>query len=149
LLSLLSILPDGLSDIELLQIKLPLQDVLTCKAVLLSTSLAYIDGMKRLKCLVPIREYMEAFHPAPKLLIQPLERHFSMLQNLYKLQERAGALHAPALQLRSRDITLFIKLSLSVCLKPYLHMVILRCPIKARAAQLLAASNRHVEFSYI
>ncbi|KAJ7716790.1 hypothetical protein B0H14DRAFT_3171035 [Mycena olivaceomarginata] len=76
---------EGSTNIELLQIKLPLQDVLTCKAVLLSTSLAYIDGMKRLKCLVPIREYMEAFHPAPKLLIQPLERHFSMLLNLYKL----------------------------------------------------------------
>ncbi|KAJ7927018.1 P-loop containing nucleoside triphosphate hydrolase protein [Mycena leptocephala] len=33
LLSLLSILPDGLSDIELLQSNLPIQDIRTCKAV--------------------------------------------------------------------------------------------------------------------
>ncbi|KAJ7443263.1 P-loop containing nucleoside triphosphate hydrolase protein [Mycena latifolia] len=55
LLSLLSILPDGLSNIELLQSILPVPDLLTCKAVLLQTSLAYTDSM-RLKVLVPIRD---------------------------------------------------------------------------------------------
>lgn len=46
LLSLLSILPDGLSDIELLQSKLSIENVLRCKATLLGTSLAYIDEKK-------------------------------------------------------------------------------------------------------
>jgi hypothetical protein len=41
LLSLLSILPDGLSDVELLQSNLPIQDLLQCKSILLSTALAY------------------------------------------------------------------------------------------------------------
>ncbi|KAJ7766963.1 hypothetical protein DFH07DRAFT_769636 [Mycena maculata] len=54
LLSLLSILPDGLSDMELLQSNLPIKDVLACKAVLLGTSLAFIDDKTRLKSLVPI-----------------------------------------------------------------------------------------------
>ncbi|KAJ7451369.1 P-loop containing nucleoside triphosphate hydrolase protein, partial [Mycena latifolia] len=57
LLSLLSILPDGLSTLELTQSNLLIPDLLTCKAVLLQTSLAYSDKM-RLKVLVPIREHV-------------------------------------------------------------------------------------------
>ncbi|KAJ7088929.1 P-loop containing nucleoside triphosphate hydrolase protein [Mycena epipterygia] len=53
LLSLLSILPDGLSDTELVQIKLPIQNILRCKTALLATSLAYQDDRKRLRSLVP------------------------------------------------------------------------------------------------
>ncbi|KAJ7493532.1 P-loop containing nucleoside triphosphate hydrolase protein [Mycena latifolia] len=63
LLGLLSILPDGLSDVELLQSKLPIQNVRRCKATLLGTSLAYIDNNKRLRSLVPIREHVLQFHP--------------------------------------------------------------------------------------
>jgi hypothetical protein len=58
LLSLLSMLPDGLSDVELMQSKLPLHRILACKAALIGTALAYSDDQKRLKALVPIREYM-------------------------------------------------------------------------------------------
>ncbi|KAF7364632.1 hypothetical protein MVEN_00332500 [Mycena venus] len=54
LLKLLSILPDGLSDVELLHSDLPIKDILTCKAILLGTSLAYQDDKKRLKSLVPV-----------------------------------------------------------------------------------------------
>ncbi|KAJ7463186.1 P-loop containing nucleoside triphosphate hydrolase protein, partial [Mycena latifolia] len=75
LLSLLSILPDGLSDIELLNSKLPIKNVLTCKVVLLQTSLAYRDNM-RTKVLVPIREHMQHFHPASSYLVQSLQNHF-------------------------------------------------------------------------
>ncbi|KAJ7761713.1 P-loop containing nucleoside triphosphate hydrolase protein [Mycena metata] len=57
LLSLLSILPDGLSDVQLLQTGLPIHDPLRCKAALLRTALAYNDDKKRLKSLVPIREH--------------------------------------------------------------------------------------------
>ncbi|KAJ7443317.1 P-loop containing nucleoside triphosphate hydrolase protein, partial [Mycena latifolia] len=83
LLSLLSILPDGLSNIELLQSGLPVPDILTCKAVLLQISLAYTDS-KRLKVLVPIREYMRHIHPPSALLVQPLRKHFHSLLDLHR-----------------------------------------------------------------
>ncbi|KAJ7443383.1 hypothetical protein FB451DRAFT_1149734 [Mycena latifolia] len=83
LLSLLSILPDGLSNVELLQSDLPVPDILTCKAVLLQTSLAYTDSM-RLKVLVPIREYMQHIHPPSPSLVQPLRKHFHSLLDLYR-----------------------------------------------------------------
>ncbi|KAJ7474785.1 P-loop containing nucleoside triphosphate hydrolase protein [Mycena latifolia] len=82
LLSLLSILPDGLSNVELLQSVLPVPDILTCKAVLLQTSLAYTDS-KRLKVLVPIREYMQHIHPPSPSLVQPLRKHFHSLLDLH------------------------------------------------------------------
>ncbi|KAJ7444689.1 P-loop containing nucleoside triphosphate hydrolase protein, partial [Mycena latifolia] len=83
LLSLLSILPDGLSNVELLQSVLPVSDILTCKTVLLQTSLAYTDS-NRLKVLVPIREYMQHIHPPSPSLVQPLRRHFHSLLNLHR-----------------------------------------------------------------
>ncbi|KAJ7451907.1 P-loop containing nucleoside triphosphate hydrolase protein [Mycena latifolia] len=46
LLSLLSILPDGLSDVELVQSKLSINDIMICKATLLATSLAYTDDKR-------------------------------------------------------------------------------------------------------
>ena len=48
LLSLLSMLPDGLSDAELVQAKLPIDNILGCKAALIQTTLAYSDEHKRL-----------------------------------------------------------------------------------------------------
>lgn len=84
LLCLLSILPDGLSDIELIQSKLPIQNVLACKVVLLSTSLAFVDDKKRLKSLAPIREHMQYFHPVESSLIQPLQKHFHKLLDAYR-----------------------------------------------------------------
>ncbi|KAJ7907824.1 hypothetical protein B0H13DRAFT_1550716, partial [Mycena leptocephala] len=76
LLSLLSMLPDGLSDVELVQSKLPLDNILDCKAALIRTTLAYSDEHKRLKVLVPIREHMQKIHPPGDYLIQPLLKHF-------------------------------------------------------------------------
>ncbi|KAJ7862537.1 hypothetical protein B0H13DRAFT_1638619, partial [Mycena leptocephala] len=69
LLSLLSMLPDGLSDVELVQSKLPIDNILGCKAALIRTSLAYSDEHKRLKTLVPIREYMQKIQPPGDHLI--------------------------------------------------------------------------------
>jgi hypothetical protein len=63
LLSLLSMLPDGLSDAELIQTKLPLVNILGCKATLIRTTLAYSDQQKRLKLLIPIREYIQKIQP--------------------------------------------------------------------------------------
>ncbi|KAJ7094809.1 hypothetical protein C8R44DRAFT_585877, partial [Mycena epipterygia] len=83
LLSLLSILPDGLSNAELLQSKLSIKNVLECRSMLLRTSLAYEDGRKRLKSLVPIREHIQQFYPAPPPLIHEVEKHFHLLLDVY------------------------------------------------------------------
>ncbi|KAJ7476495.1 P-loop containing nucleoside triphosphate hydrolase protein [Mycena latifolia] len=105
LLSLLSILPDGLSDVELVQSKLSILDVMTCKATLLSTSLAYMDDKRRLKSLVPIREHMQCFYPPSPLLIHPLQMHFHQLLDLYqkypRTQQGAGRITQLALNIRN------------------------------------------------
>ncbi|KAJ7493538.1 hypothetical protein FB451DRAFT_1490684 [Mycena latifolia] len=84
LLSLLSILPDGLSDVELLYSRLAIRDILRCKATLLGTSLAYIDSKQRLRSLVPIREHVLKFHPPSADHIEPLRQHFHLLLNIYQ-----------------------------------------------------------------
>ncbi|KAJ7349985.1 P-loop containing nucleoside triphosphate hydrolase protein [Mycena albidolilacea] len=83
LLSLLSILPDGLSDVELVQSKLPIVNIRSCKAALIGTALAYIDKQKRIKVLVPIREYVCNVLPPRDLLTRPLLIHFQELLELY------------------------------------------------------------------
>ncbi|KAJ7900489.1 hypothetical protein B0H13DRAFT_2517813 [Mycena leptocephala] len=83
LLSLLSMLPNGLSDVELVQSKLPIDNILSCKAALVGTTLAYSDEHKRLKALVPIREYMQKIQPPGGHLIRPLRKHFQELLELY------------------------------------------------------------------
>jgi hypothetical protein len=84
LLSLLSILPDGLSNVELVQSNLPIPDILACKTVLIGTALAYHDDKKRLKSLVPIREYMQHFCPVAQSIIQPLQSHFHKLLKMHQ-----------------------------------------------------------------
>ncbi|KAJ7463345.1 hypothetical protein FB451DRAFT_1494414 [Mycena latifolia] len=105
LLSLLSILPDGLSDVELLQSKLSIQDIMTCKATLLATSLAYMDDNRRLKSLMPIREHMQCFYPPSPLLIHPMEKYFHLLLDLYQqypgTQQGAGRVEHIALNVRN------------------------------------------------
>lgn len=59
LLRILAILPDGLSNVELLQSNLSIPDILSVKSVLLGTSLAYVDDNKRLKSLNPIRQHIQ------------------------------------------------------------------------------------------
>ncbi|KAJ7863423.1 hypothetical protein B0H13DRAFT_2565205 [Mycena leptocephala] len=83
LLSLLSVLPDGLSDVELVQSKFPIDDIHQCKVALIRTSLAYTDEQKRLKVLVPIREYVQKNQPPGDHLVQPLLKHFQELLEFY------------------------------------------------------------------
>ncbi|KAJ7903060.1 hypothetical protein B0H13DRAFT_1882320 [Mycena leptocephala] len=83
LLSLLSMLPDGLSDVELVQSKLPIDNILNCKAALVGTTLAYGDEHKRLKVLVPIREYIQKIQPPGDHLIRPLLKHFQELLEFF------------------------------------------------------------------
>ncbi|KAJ7741857.1 P-loop containing nucleoside triphosphate hydrolase protein, partial [Mycena metata] len=96
LLSLLSILPDGLSDVELKQIKFPIKDIFDCKTALLRTALAYTDDHKRLKVLVPIREYIQKLLPATNSMIRPLLKHFEVLLEFYR-GHRGKALALPSI----------------------------------------------------
>ncbi|KAJ7707956.1 hypothetical protein B0H16DRAFT_1438710 [Mycena metata] len=99
LLSLLSILPDGLSDGELKQSKFAIQDILDCKRALLRTALAYLDDHKRLKALVPIREYMAKFRPPTDEMIGPLFKHFRELLQAYVTNQgkQSGTLYVQRL----------------------------------------------------
>ncbi|KAJ6480970.1 hypothetical protein C8R45DRAFT_932874 [Mycena sanguinolenta] len=83
LLSLLSILPNGLSDADLVQSKLPIPNILTCKVALLATSLAYQNSNKRLMALVPVREHIQQFLPPSPILVHSLRKHFYTLLELY------------------------------------------------------------------
>lgn len=84
LLSLLSILPDGISDLELVQINPPIRSILTCKAVLLATALAYQDDRRRLRSLMPVREHVQHFFPPSQILTQSVCGHFNSLLKLYR-----------------------------------------------------------------
>jgi hypothetical protein len=77
------VLPDGLSDVELVQSKFPIDNILGCKAALIHTTLAYSNENKRLKALIPIREYMQKIHPPGDHLIQPLLKYFQELLEFY------------------------------------------------------------------
>ncbi|KAJ7181058.1 hypothetical protein C8R46DRAFT_1319617 [Mycena filopes] len=84
LLSLLSILPDGLSDVELVQSNLPIKNILGCKSVLIATSLAYKDNKGRFRSLVPIREHVRQFSPPLETLVQSLRKLFHDLLALWQ-----------------------------------------------------------------
>ncbi|KAJ7203918.1 P-loop containing nucleoside triphosphate hydrolase protein, partial [Mycena rebaudengoi] len=83
LLSILSMLPDGLTEVDLVQAKLPIPDILACKATLIRTSLAFVDQDQHLKVLVPIREHMLHIHPPANSLKLKLREHFHQILDLY------------------------------------------------------------------
>ncbi|KAJ7715553.1 hypothetical protein B0H16DRAFT_1701655 [Mycena metata] len=111
LLSLLSILPDGLSDVELKQSKFAIQDILDCKRALLRTALAYTDDHKRLKALVPIREYMAKFRPPTDEMIGPLFKHFQELLQVYSADagKQSSALYVERLNSNYTNISNIIQ----------------------------------------
>ncbi|KAJ6559976.1 hypothetical protein B0H19DRAFT_865344, partial [Mycena capillaripes] len=92
LLSLLSMLPGGLSDVDLLQSKLPLDNILGCKTALIRTALAYSDEHQRLKVLAPIKEYMQKILPPRQHLVRPLQKYFHQLLEFEA--EHAGTVSA-------------------------------------------------------
>ncbi|KAJ7290426.1 hypothetical protein C8J57DRAFT_1611276 [Mycena rebaudengoi] len=83
LLSILSMLPDGLTDAELAQTKFPIMDILACKSILLRTTLAFNDAEKKLKVLVPVREYILRIHPPEDAMKLKLHQHFHELLALW------------------------------------------------------------------
>jgi hypothetical protein len=106
LLSLLSVLPDGLSDVELLHSNLPIGDIFGCKTALLRTSLAYADSQGRLKVMVPIREYMQKFHPAMDHLVHSLLQYFQELMRVNKRSfgTRSGHAIGPRIRVNFANI---------------------------------------------
>ncbi|KAF8207499.1 hypothetical protein K438DRAFT_1755539 [Mycena galopus ATCC 62051] len=87
LLSLLSVLPNGLSEVELVQSKLGILNILCCKAALQATSLVYEDSKKRLLVLMPIREYIQQILPPAQPRIKAIHEYFCALLELYKKYE--------------------------------------------------------------
>ncbi|KAJ7206166.1 hypothetical protein C8J57DRAFT_1615009 [Mycena rebaudengoi] len=83
LLSLLSMLPDGLADTDLVQAKLPIPDILSCKATLIQTALAFVGQDQHLKVLVPIREHILSIHPPADALKLKLREHFHQILDLW------------------------------------------------------------------
>ncbi|KAJ7209404.1 hypothetical protein C8J57DRAFT_976790, partial [Mycena rebaudengoi] len=83
LLSILSILPDGLADVDLVQAKLPIPDILACKAILIQTALAFVGQDQHLKVLVPIREHILHTHPPSNALKLKLWEHFHQILHLW------------------------------------------------------------------
>ncbi|KAJ7761370.1 hypothetical protein B0H16DRAFT_1884352 [Mycena metata] len=83
LLSILSMLPDGLSDADLVQSDLPISNILHCKATLIRTSLAYTDHGRRLKVLVPIREYVYSIHPPSSEVKLAAREYFRTILQLW------------------------------------------------------------------
>ncbi|KAJ7067372.1 hypothetical protein C8F01DRAFT_1121086 [Mycena amicta] len=76
LLSLVSLLPDGISDSDLLQSQIPIPDILKCKTTLIRTSLAYVGYGGHLRVLAPIREYVRKKRPPSLSTLRPLRARF-------------------------------------------------------------------------
>jgi hypothetical protein len=83
LISLLSLLPDGIRPEDILAGKVPILNVRQCQSVLVGTSLAYIDVKGRLKTLSPVREYIRQAHPPSHTLSSPLRIYFQDLLELW------------------------------------------------------------------
>jgi hypothetical protein len=75
LLGLLSMLPDGVSDVDIVQSGVSVPNILSAKSLLLGTSLAYVDHDGRLKVLAPIRKYMLTAFPPPKTIVLEMRGH--------------------------------------------------------------------------
>jgi hypothetical protein len=83
LLSILSLLPDGLADANMVQANLPVINILACKTTLIQTSLAFVDQDQHLKVLVPIREHILHTHPPADALKLKLREHFHQILDLW------------------------------------------------------------------
>ncbi|KAJ7926684.1 hypothetical protein B0H13DRAFT_2560751 [Mycena leptocephala] len=84
LISLLSLLPDGIMPEEMMTARIPLPDVRHCQSVLVGTSLAYVDVKGRLKALSPVREYIRRSYPPSAALARPLRTYFQDLLEVWR-----------------------------------------------------------------
>ncbi|KAJ7767003.1 P-loop containing nucleoside triphosphate hydrolase protein [Mycena maculata] len=84
LLGVISLLPDGLLEADLMQCSLPIADVEGCKRALIRTSLVYMDQERRIKALAPVREYVCSAHPPAAECVRPLRDHLYQILMLWK-----------------------------------------------------------------
>ncbi|KAJ7362704.1 hypothetical protein DFH08DRAFT_683673, partial [Mycena albidolilacea] len=92
LLSLMALLSDGISDLDLIQSNIPIQDIPDCKTTLVRTSLAYIDHAGRFKVLAPIREYIQTTWPPSLQLVRPLQKYLIDLLKLCNTWQHASSI---------------------------------------------------------
>ncbi|KAJ6572131.1 hypothetical protein B0H19DRAFT_1256041 [Mycena capillaripes] len=112
LLSLLSLLPDGLSEDDLLsRDAVDKPNILQCRATLIRVSLAYIEN-GRLKALSPIRQYMKRAQPPPFEAVERLRRHWDSLLAIWKSHQESKEL-VPRLTLNLRNIDSVTQVALS------------------------------------
>ncbi|KAJ7138267.1 hypothetical protein C8R44DRAFT_976057 [Mycena epipterygia] len=83
LLSLLSLLPDGILDVDLRDSLCPIPELPRCQSTLLRTSLAYIEA-GRLKVLAPVRELIRKIHPPSYAVVRPLRLYWDGLLMLWR-----------------------------------------------------------------
>ncbi|KAJ6600258.1 hypothetical protein DFH09DRAFT_1355610 [Mycena vulgaris] len=82
LLRLLSLLPDGISEDELVSSKVPLPKIAQCISSLRQTSLAFMLD-RRVKALAPVRDYIRWAYPASAVFTQSLLQHFQALLQVW------------------------------------------------------------------
>ncbi|KAJ7304751.1 hypothetical protein DFH08DRAFT_976543 [Mycena albidolilacea] len=87
LLSLLSAFPDGLSQVELMQSNVPIDDILGCRDILQAASLIHETGNKRLRCSGAIRNHIQKFNPPSQSLVRSLCNYFLALLDLHQLYD--------------------------------------------------------------
>ncbi|KAJ7471075.1 hypothetical protein FB451DRAFT_1559550 [Mycena latifolia] len=90
-LALLSLLPDGITEQDLVISKVPIPDIAECRSSLVRASLAYAEANGRLKALSPIREYMRKAHPPSPSLFRPLRIHFQALLELWDSHQQISS----------------------------------------------------------
>ncbi|KAJ7191336.1 P-loop containing nucleoside triphosphate hydrolase protein, partial [Mycena pura] len=82
LLSLLSILPNGLSNTELVHSNLPIADIRGAQTALIRTALAQVGPTNRLSALMPIREHVRGIYPPQQLLKTALRKYYQKVVDL-------------------------------------------------------------------
>jgi hypothetical protein len=83
LISLLSLLPDGIRAQDIMTSQVPIPDVRDLQSLLVRTSLAYIDVQGRLKTLSPVREFIRRVHPPSPSISRPLRTYFQDLLEVW------------------------------------------------------------------
>ncbi|KAJ7196699.1 hypothetical protein GGX14DRAFT_301603, partial [Mycena pura] len=82
LLSLLSILPNGLSKAELVHSNLPIADIHGAQTALIRTALAQVGPTNRLSALMPICEHVRGIYPPQQLLKTALRKYYQKVVDL-------------------------------------------------------------------
>jgi hypothetical protein len=91
LLGILSLLPDGLSNDELLGIELDIPCILECRSSLLRMTLAYIHHSGRLRALNPIREYMLINYPPSTPHVQSVRIYWQKLLKVWDSHQQVSS----------------------------------------------------------